>query len=135
MTKDTGFFFLENVHMNQTAINRVRDKLRSYGKDGFPILSQRKREASFSFINERLSPEQRQKATGRTAAVLVPVARIGGEISIIFTKRSETVGSHRGHVSFPGGHLEKDEVRNEYYQMIILKLQYYFQHRQMYKLR
>jgi len=103
--------------MNQTAIHRVRDKLRSYGKDGFPILSKQKREASFSFINKRLSPEQRQKATGRTAAVLVPLARIGGEMSIIFTKRSETVGSHRGHMSFPGGHLDKDEVRNERYQI------------------
>jgi 8-oxo-dGTP pyrophosphatase MutT (NUDIX family) len=36
------------------------------------------------------------------AAVLVPIVD-RGEPCLVFTKRSETVGSHRGQISFPGG--------------------------------
>jgi 8-oxo-dGTP pyrophosphatase MutT (NUDIX family) len=36
------------------------------------------------------------------AAVLVPLVD-RGEPYLLFTKRTETVGSHRGQISFPGG--------------------------------
>jgi 8-oxo-dGTP pyrophosphatase MutT (NUDIX family) len=43
---------------------------------------------------------------GRTfseAAVLIPLYMKNGEPTILFTKRSQSVGSHKGQISFPGG--------------------------------
>jgi hypothetical protein len=45
----------------------------------------------------------------RTAAVLVALCNRNGEASVLFTVRSLTVGSHKGQVSFPGGHLVDGE--------------------------
>jgi len=42
----------------------------------------------------------------RPAAVLVPLYRTDGEWHALFTRRTETVESHRGQVSFPGGQIE-----------------------------
>ena len=47
------------------------------------------------------------------AAVLVPLCTRAGEPAILFTKRTETVGTHKGQVSFPGGRMDpgdKDDV-------------------------
>ena len=42
----------------------------------------------------------------RTASVLVPVIKFKNEpLSLLYTKRSNSVGSHQGQVSFPGGHV------------------------------
>ena len=45
----------------------------------------------------------------KKAAVFVPITNYSGEPAIIFTLRSHTVGTHKGQVSFPGGHLEELE--------------------------
>lgn len=51
----------------------------------------------------------------RRAAVLVPFCDMqpggggGGGPSLIYTVRTDNVGSHKGQVSFPGGHIEPDE--------------------------
>ena len=37
------------------------------------------------------------------AAVLVPVFEADGEVSVILTKRPETMPSHQGEIAFPGG--------------------------------
>ena len=42
----------------------------------------------------------------RPAAVLVPLYQADGVWHALFTRRTETVESHRGQVSFPGGQLE-----------------------------
>lgn len=39
----------------------------------------------------------------RPAAVLVPLLWAGDEVRVVLTKRTTTVRTHRGHVSFPGG--------------------------------
>ena len=39
----------------------------------------------------------------RRAAVLISLCTIRGVPSVVFTKRTETVSTHKGHVSFPGG--------------------------------
>ncbi len=47
------------------------------------------------------------------AAVLVPLGVQGGAPAVLFTKRTDTVGTHKGQVSFPGGRMEpgdEDEV-------------------------
>ena len=42
----------------------------------------------------------------RPAAVLVPLYQDDGQWKALFTRRTETVESHRGQVSFPGGQVE-----------------------------
>lgn len=45
----------------------------------------------------------------KLAAVLIPLCNRHGIPSIIFTVRTNTVSTHKGQVSFPGGHLEPTE--------------------------
>ncbi|MDP2339842.1 MAG: CoA pyrophosphatase [Deltaproteobacteria bacterium] len=44
------------------------------------------------------------------AAVLVPLCHVDGTASVLLTKRTETVGTHKGHVSFPGGRRDPTDV-------------------------
>jgi 8-oxo-dGTP pyrophosphatase MutT (NUDIX family) len=43
------------------------------------------------------------------AAVLVPIVD-RGEPYLVFTKRTDRVGSHKGQISFPGGHVDPGDV-------------------------
>jgi len=43
------------------------------------------------------------------AAVLVPVLMAGGEVRIVFTRRTDTLSRHAGEISFPGGLAEPGE--------------------------
>lgn len=63
-------------------------------------------------VRRRLAalPRRRLKRDGRRAAVLVPLCHVGGEPAVLFTKRTETVGTHKGQVSFPGGRVDDDDV-------------------------
>jgi nudix motif 8 len=54
-------------------------------------------------------PRRRLCDDARRAAVLVPLCHVEGEASVLFTRRSETVGTHKGHVSFPGGMVDLED--------------------------
>ena len=43
------------------------------------------------------------------AAVLIPLLAKGGEWHVLVTQRTETVGHHKGQISFPGGSCEPDD--------------------------
>lgn len=43
------------------------------------------------------------------SAVILPLYRKDDEWFILFTKRTETVDTHKGHISFPGGLREKED--------------------------
>jgi 8-oxo-dGTP pyrophosphatase MutT (NUDIX family) len=46
----------------------------------------------------------------RNSAVLIPLLRIGQDIQIILTQRSNNLSSHAGQISFPGGKVDtKDQ--------------------------
>lgn len=45
----------------------------------------------------------------KTAAVLIPLCNFRGVPSVLFTLRSVNVGTHKGQVSFPGGHINLGE--------------------------
>ena len=62
-------------------------------------------------IKARLSNHEHNSAIPveceyKIAAVLIPLAFIDQAPVILFTKRSAHLKSHRGQISFPGGHLE-----------------------------
>lgn len=66
-------------------------------------------------IRARLRSLSRRRLKGDApkASVLVPLCHVGGIPSVLFTKRSERVGTHKGQVSFPGGRMDpcdRDEV-------------------------
>jgi 8-oxo-dGTP pyrophosphatase MutT (NUDIX family) len=46
----------------------------------------------------------------RPAATLILLHASGGEPSILFTRRSDTVSSHKGQISFPGGGYEVQDA-------------------------
>ena len=46
----------------------------------------------------------------RPAAVLIPLYQPDGQWHALFTRRTETVDSHRGQVSFPGGQIEPGDA-------------------------
>jgi 8-oxo-dGTP pyrophosphatase MutT (NUDIX family) len=63
-------------------------------------------------LRARLASLPRQRLVGDAprAAVLVPLCHVGGRASVLFTRRSETVGTHKGHVSFPGGMVDEGDA-------------------------
>jgi len=44
------------------------------------------------------------------AAVLVPIVEEGGSLSLLLTRRTEALPTHRGHVAFPGGHVDPSDA-------------------------
>lgn len=61
---------------------------------------------ALSIVRERLAATSMTQLIGlgtRRAAVLIPLCEVHGAPAVLFTKRSETVRTHKGHVSFPGG--------------------------------
>lgn len=61
------------------------------------------------FPNNLLETNSASASPKKTASVLIPLCNRNGVASVLFTKRSETVGTHKGHVSFPGGHVDVGE--------------------------
>lgn len=49
---------------------------------------------------------RRLKDVEKRAAVLVPLCNVDGVPAVLFTKRTETVGTHKGQVAFPGGRVD-----------------------------
>jgi 8-oxo-dGTP pyrophosphatase MutT (NUDIX family) len=60
-------------------------------------------------INEFDSPEERARDRAINAAVLAVLFEEDGAARLIFTRRSTSLRSHRGEVSFPGGRLDPGE--------------------------
>ena len=64
----------------------------------------------FSFMHRRdlrrklrRMPRQVDKATAKRASVLLPLCHHKGRPSVLFTRRSDAVGTHKLEVCFPGG--------------------------------
>jgi 8-oxo-dGTP pyrophosphatase MutT (NUDIX family) len=54
--------------------------------------------------------EKTAERAKRRAAVLVPFCFKEGKPAVLFTVRSQLVSTHKGHVSFPGGHCDEGEA-------------------------
>jgi nudix motif 8 len=64
-----------------------------------------------SGVRSRLASLTRRRLTGDMprASVLVPLCHVDGRAAVLFTKRTETVGTHKGQVSFPGGRRDEGD--------------------------
>ena len=72
--------------------------------------------AVLEHIKRRLASRRRVTLPGkppRKAAVMLPLCNVNGAASCLFTKRTEEVGTHKGQVSFPGGHVDVGETSIE----------------------
>jgi 8-oxo-dGTP pyrophosphatase MutT (NUDIX family) len=62
----------------------------------------------------KLALAQREKSsvtnTEIPAAVLIPIFLKNGEYHLLFTKRTDTVKTHKGEICFPGGHFEPEDI-------------------------
>jgi 8-oxo-dGTP pyrophosphatase MutT (NUDIX family) len=64
-------------------------------------------------LSEKLSLLEHELQTeweARPAAVLIPLFRDRSGWNLLFTRRTETVESHQGQVSFPGGQIEDGDA-------------------------
>lgn len=55
-------------------------------------------------------PRRRLSQPVSRACVLVPFCLVRGVPAVLFTKRTETVGTHKGQVSFPGGRMDPQDA-------------------------
>jgi 8-oxo-dGTP pyrophosphatase MutT (NUDIX family) len=54
-------------------------------------------------------PERVSLSEARDAAVLIPIVSSGDDPRLIFTVRTDTLPSHKGQISFPGGGIDPGE--------------------------
>ncbi len=59
-----------------------------------------------------LNPHRRSTMTGqlKDAAVLVPILQRPERLSVLFTQRTDSLSSHAGQVSFPGGRMDSTDA-------------------------
>lgn len=57
-----------------------------------------------------LNPGMAEPDMTRAASVLVPIVGREDGLTILLTRRSETLPVHKGQISFPGGRVEEDDV-------------------------
>jgi len=84
----------------------------NYSTDVFDpsvVFGTENREKCVSLLRQFKAPIKRTKHA-RDAAVLVPLCVVNGEASILYTVRSQTLTSHRGQVSFPGGMFDESDI-------------------------
>jgi len=86
-------------------LRAIRTMFQDLPQQTLPILSSTKLRLSRAALAATASADRSQ----RTAAVLIPLINVNDKGSILFTKRSQEVGTHKGQISFPGGHVEKGE--------------------------
>lgn len=54
-------------------------------------------------------PRHVSKAASKRASVVIPLCEVGGVPSILFTRRSDKVSTHKRQVCFPGGMVDPDD--------------------------
>ena len=81
-----------------------------FSKEIVQQLRIRSASAGLFVVHEFKNLKYKQKST---ASVLVPLCNVNGIASVLFTVRTQKVGTHKGQVSFPGGHTDNKETARE----------------------
>lgn len=71
---------------------------------------------SLNHISQALAPFQprRYPDLGRPSAVLIPLYENRGQVEVLLTRRAETLSSHAGQISFPGGKMDPEDPTLEH---------------------
>lgn len=64
-------------------------------------------------VSKAIPEDLHQKESLRRAAILIPLCNRNGKASVLFNIRSKIVSTHKGQVSFPGGHINAGETEIE----------------------
>lgn len=72
------------------------------------LLGESNRKRVLEVLDNIKSPKRLQKLPV-SSAILIPFCRVDGVPSLLFTKRANTLKSHRGEVCFPGGRRDEKE--------------------------
>lgn len=87
-----------------SSLMRLRERLA--GTDDQPP----RRLASLGFPEPVAALLRQQIERGfRASAVLVPIVQRGDDLTVLLTRRAETLRSHQGQVSFPGGRQDPED--------------------------
>mmetsp|Transcript_13252 Transcript_13252/g.34057 ORF Transcript_13252/g.34057 Transcript_13252/m.34057 type:complete len:325 (+) Transcript_13252:132-1106(+) len=77
------------------------------------LLEESKREAALAArangVDDAAFEVEFERRSQRRAAILVPLLNVDGQASLLYTRRSGNVGTHKHQVSFPGGHIDEGE--------------------------
>jgi len=63
--------------------------------------------SDFDLNPDVVLPEERKL---RSAGVLVPLQKVGGDLHVILTKRSSALKHHPGQIAFPGGKVDEGDA-------------------------
>jgi 8-oxo-dGTP pyrophosphatase MutT (NUDIX family) len=69
---------------------------------------------AFQEVLAERSPKLVDNAQARRAAVLMPLWEDQGQAQVVFTKRTESLPTHAGQISFPGGASDPDDPDLEF---------------------
>jgi 8-oxo-dGTP pyrophosphatase MutT (NUDIX family) len=94
---------LEALHFSETSFSRISQYINTSG-----VL-----EITDNQMIKNMVESTGKKKTLKRAAVLVALCSRNNEASVLFTVRSDKVGTHKGQVSFPGGHINDGESPTE----------------------
>ena len=91
----------------------------------FRLIHERVEELDLAELRRRLGAPKSQSAVAgdqgteterlelQPASVLIPIVARSGEMTMLFTRRTENLRSHSGQISFPGGRAEPDDASPE----------------------
>lgn len=85
---------------------KIRNSLMFYGSDYLHLLPPK----DFDRLKMKLC---KKPDNIRHAAVFIPLCNTKGRASVLFTLRTDKVSTHKGEVSFPGGHIELNETASD----------------------
>ncbi len=94
-------------------INLVRECLNTTGPGSGEALPDNKERGDYD-LNPEFAPERDVKLISqkelRPAAVMVGLIDRPDGLSVLLTRRTENLEHHPGQISFPGGHIDKDDA-------------------------
>ena len=93
--------------ISRTLLKAIESRLRNGATAGVSMSHGRAREAARRA--GILDDDEFEKRYQRRAAIFVPLLNVNGATSLLYTQRSHNVGTHKGQVSFPGGHVDAGE--------------------------
>jgi 8-oxo-dGTP pyrophosphatase MutT (NUDIX family) len=79
---------------------RISDVLHSLQEALEPV------EHAYSLVD----PLEGRQPQARSAAVLLPLFELHGELTLVFIKRAATLRAHRGEIAFPGGSVDPSDA-------------------------